>query len=158
MIMKQNFAPHENSDSSPEAQTVESFDFGGREQPVSFIETINVVDGVECDVYSYDDDPTKDLGVIRIKPGMKTPLQRVLKGELTVEGYLAGKGKLTIIKPDGSQKVYGVDKDDKEPKYFSVEAGDTMQWEASPDSALTAYEICLPPYEDGRFENIESVI
>ncbi|MFA7244188.1 MAG: hypothetical protein WC080_02795 [Patescibacteria group bacterium] len=124
-------------------------------QPVSFIETMQVIDGVECDVYTFDDDPDKDLGVIRVQPGMKTPLQRVLKGESTIEGYLAGKGKLTVTKPDGSQKIYDVEKEDEEPEYFSIGIDDTMQWEAAPDSALTAYEICLPPYEDGRFENIE---
>jgi hypothetical protein len=29
-----------------------------------------------------------------------------------------------------------------------------MQWFADDDSSLTAYEICYPPYEDGRYENI----
>ena len=30
-----------------------------------------------------------------------------------------------------------------------------MQWEADKDSDLVAYEICFPPYEDGRYQNIE---
>ncbi|MFH1705954.1 MAG: hypothetical protein ABH867_03555 [Patescibacteria group bacterium] len=76
--------------------SIKSFLFEGREQPVSFVETMHIVDGVDCDVYTFDGDSTKDLGIIRIVPGNKTPLQRVLKGDRTVEGYLSGKGKLTI--------------------------------------------------------------
>jgi hypothetical protein len=30
-----------------------------------------------------------------------------------------------------------------------------MRWEADPKSNLKAYEICFPPYEDGRYENIK---
>ena len=33
--------------------------------------------------------------------------------------------------------------------------GEIMQWQADKDSPLVAYEICIPPYEDGRYENIE---
>jgi hypothetical protein len=34
-----------------------------------------------------------------------------------------------------------------------VKIGETMQWQAAPDSDLEVYEICFPPYADGRFEN-----
>lgn len=68
---------------------IQSFFFEGREQPVSFVETTHVSDGVECDVYEFRGVTTKDL------------------------------------------------------------------WEADPDSSLMAYEVCFPPYEDGRYENID---
>ncbi len=29
-----------------------------------------------------------------------------------------------------------------------------MQWQADPNSPLEAYEICYPPYQDGRYENL----
>ena len=29
-----------------------------------------------------------------------------------------------------------------------------MQWEASKNSNLVFYEVCYPPYQDGRFENL----
>jgi len=128
---------------------VKSFLFEGREQLVSFVETQNVANGVECDVYKFDGDTTKDLGMIRIEPGRKTPLQKVLKGDKTVEGYISGKGKLKITKPNGKQVVY------TEPFAITVAVGELMQWEADPDSDLSVYEICYPPYEDGRFQNTE---
>ena len=128
---------------------VKSFLFEGREQLVSFMETLDVADGVACDVYTFDGDTTKDLGIIRINPGSKTPLQKVLKGDKTVEGYISGKGKLKITKPNGKQVVY------TEPFAITVAVGELMQWEADPDSDLSVYEICYPPYEDGRFQNTE---
>jgi hypothetical protein len=37
----------------------------------------------------------------------------------------------------------------------AVGIGDVMQWEADKETDLVAYEICFPPYEDGRYENIK---
>ena len=58
-----------------------SFNFEGKDMSVNFIEMMEVVEGVECDVYEFIGDKSKDLGIIRIKAGGKTPLQKVLKGE-----------------------------------------------------------------------------
>ena len=130
------------------------FSFENKAQPVSFAETMKVTAGVECDVYKFDGDDSKDLGVIRIKPGFKTPLQKVLKGDRTIEGYVSGKGKLFVIRPDNTQKEYLVSKDTQKPFAVTVAIGETMQWQADKDSPLVAYEICFPPYEDGRYENL----
>ena len=132
---------------------VTSFSFEGKVQPVSFVETLHVADGVECDVYKFAGDLTKDLGIIRVNPGKKTPLQKVLKGDRTVEGYISGKGKLTITKPDGKEEVHIADGESKEP-VVSVEIGEILQWEADTYADFVAYEICFPPYEDGRYENL----
>ena len=132
---------------------IDSFRFEGQEQPVSFIKTVPVTDGVECDVYTFVEDKDKDLGIIRIQPGSSTPSQKVLIGDRTIEGYLAGKGKFTLTKPDGQVNVYVLG-DSEKTFSTTVEIGELMQWEADSDSSLVAYEICFPPYEDGRFENI----
>lgn len=134
---------------------VTSFKFEGKELPVSFVETMQVADGVECDVYTFDGDNSKDLGIIRMKPGSKTPLQRVLMGDKTIEGYISGRGKLTITKQGGKPDTFVVNEESEKPLEVSVKVGELMQWEADTDSKLTAYEICYPPYEDGRYENIE---
>jgi len=144
-----------NMNTEQEMRPIKSFNFEGKEQPVSFVETMQVTDGVECDVYFFDGDTTKDLGIIRIKPGSKTPLQRVLGGNRTVEGYLSGKGKLTISKADGRQQTYKVNGDLKEPVVVTVAVGEQMQWEADKESGLIAYEVCFPPYEAGRYENLK---
>ncbi len=133
---------------------INSFVFEGKEQAVSFVETMHVADGVDCDVYSFVGDSTKDLGIIKVTPGHKTPLQRVLQGDRTVEGYISGKGKLTITKPSGKPKDYAVGGENQEPLSVTVAIGELMQWEADKDSPLTAYEVCFPPYKDGRYENI----
>ena len=98
---------------------------------------------------------SKDLGIIRIKPGGKTPLQRVLQGDKTIEGYIFGKGKLTITKFNGEQEIYVASSESKKPIIVSVEIGELMQWEADKDSDLMVYEICFPPYKDGRYENLK---
>ena len=133
---------------------VSSFSFEGKEQPVLFVETMHVTEGVDCDVYTFGGDSSKDLGIIKVGPGSKTPLQKVLKGDRTIEGYISGKGKLTVTKADGKQEVYVVGGELKEPVVVTVGIGETMQWEADEKSKLTAYEICFPPYEDGRYENL----
>ena len=60
------------------------FEFESKRQAVKFVETVIVNDGVVCDVYSFPEDQSKDLGIIKIKPGYATPLQRVLEGERTL--------------------------------------------------------------------------
>ena len=135
--------------------SIKNFDFEGKNQPVTFIETMHITDGVDCDVYIFDDDKFKDLGIIKIKPGYKTPLQKVLKGDSTIEGYISGKGKLTVTRMNGEKKVYEVGDATEKPFSVKVRVSELMQWEASGDSDLTAYEICFPPYEDGRYENIK---
>jgi len=128
-----------------------NFNFGGKDLSVEFVETMIVADGVECDVYEFVGDDSKDLGIIRVRAGCKTPLQKVLKGVRTIEGYTLGKGELAITDLGGEEKIYnaemglGVD----------VKIGELMQWRAAPDSDLEVYEICFPPYMAGRFENIE---
>ena len=120
------------------------FEFEEGVRKVLFVETVQVADGVECDVYCVEGDNSKDLGVIKIK-GKKTPLQEVLKGERTVEGFIKGNGKLTVTDTEGNDKVYPVD--DKSSQGFKIDVGigEIMQWEAVEGSDLIAFEICVPP-------------
>lgn len=120
---------------------------------VSFVETLKVTTGVECDVYTFKGDKSKDLGIIRINAGHKIPLQRVLKGDKTIEGYISGKGKLVITELDNTQKEYLVNDSTLKSFIKTIAIGEIMQWQANKDSNLVVYEICYPPYEDGRYEN-----
>lgn len=152
MNNEQKFTPPIEPMIENRAPQIPGFDTEYEDQ-VSFVETMQVTDGVECEVYSFVKNEGRDLGIIKIEPGKKTPLQRVLQGEKTIEGFLAGKGKLTVTKTDGTQKIHVAD--GTKPIVVTVQIGETMQWEADPDSNLVAFELCFPPYEDGRFENIE---
>lgn len=125
-----------------------------RGQPVEFAETQSVKDGVECDVYSFTGDSSKDLGIIRIKNGSRTPKQKILKGDKTVEGLLAGTAGLAISSASYGEVLFGY-ADNSYGTETVLEVGDTMQWTADEDSVC--YEICYPPYEDGRFENLTDV-
>lgn len=129
---------------------INSFTYKNKEMPIRFIETYEVAGGISCDVYEFTDDNSMDLGLISVKKGHKTPLQKVLKGKSTLEGYLEGKGKLTVTANDGTERVYKFP--NAATQEVGVGIGELMQWEAEED--LVFYEICTPPYEDGRFENI----
>ncbi|MCU0652753.1 MAG: hypothetical protein MUD10_00645, partial [Candidatus Pacebacteria bacterium] len=129
---------------------IDFFYFDNNEFAVDFVETSAVTEGVECDVYKFAGDDTKDLGIIRIKAGYRTPLQKVLKGDKTIEGYISGKGKLVVTDADGAQKEYV----GNQGLAVEIKVGEMMQWQADADSDLTVYEICFPPYDPGRFENL----
>ncbi len=133
---------------------LKEFPWEKRPQPVSFVETVSVVDGVTCDVYTFDQDSGKDLGIIKIQAGKSTPVQKVLDGERTIEGHIFGKGKLVVTRADGKVETTNVGDDPYEMISVTVMVGDTMQWQADPNSNLIAFEVCFPPYKDGRYENV----
>lgn len=134
------------------SERLSQFSFEGDSEAVHFVEAMQVNDSVVCDVYTYPGNNTKDLGIIKIKAGGASPLQRVLKGEETLEGHLSGSGKLVITKPNGDTVVYSVSDEDRGRLLVEVNVGDIMQWLAYSD--LIAYEICKPPYKEGRYEDL----
>lgn len=120
---------------------------------VRFIDTQIVQEGVECDLYDFADDTSKDLAIVRVAQGHKTPLQRVLLGDKTVEGLCEGSGTLTVRAANGQTEEYTFNSP-TDPA-VQVDVGQRMQWHANGNEDLIFYEICYPPYADGRFENIE---
>lgn len=126
-------------------------DFNG--QKVNLIETTQVKEGVVCDVYEFENDNTKDLGIVKISKGFKTPLQKVLGGEKTIEMFRTGAGKLKVIGTDKKERIYNFPGQQSE---VEVQVGEIMQWEAIED--LTFAEICYPPYQDGRFLNLDDYL
>ncbi len=133
------------------------FEVDGTSRPISFVQRTEEADGVVRDAYSFVDDDRKNLGIIQIEPGKKTPLQRVLSGDRTIEGYISGKGTLTITKQNGQTLTFSFDGKTELTKTVPVSVGETMQWAADKRSKLKVFEVCYPPYEEGRFENIESL-
>ena len=130
-----------------------AFHFNNEELAVLYLNTEKVKEGVECDVYSFPGDKSKDLAIVRVQAGFKTPLQKIIDGKETLEGYIDGKGSLTVTTPNGEVQVHIFEPGSIAPP-VEVHVGDTMQWKAPSDSGLTCYEICTPPYENGRFENL----
>lgn len=137
-----------------EISHLESFKFEIVDEPVEFVETTSVRDGVECDVYEFTGNKERDLGIIRMKAGASTPLQLVEGGERTVEGYISGSGTLTVTPENGFSRTYLVMQELSEGFQVNVAVGETMQWKAR-DEGLKAFEVCFPPYEKGRFKDLD---
>ena len=131
---------------------MKSFKWGNKELPVEYVETMQVREGVECDVYAFSEDQGRDLGVVRVREGHKTPRQRVVDGIRTIEGFMSGAGILRITQLDKSPMEYVYPSQDA-PAEVVVAKGQTMQWRAT-DSDLTFYEICEPPYQPGRYVDL----
>jgi mannose-6-phosphate isomerase-like protein (cupin superfamily) len=130
-----------------------SFLLGNEAKPVCFVGTQSVKEGVECDIYAFIDDDARDLAIVRVQKGYRTPLQRIMLGDKTTEGFVSGKGTLTVQSRSGMVKSY-VFQSDHSNEAVVVEVGEIMQWYADGDIDLTFYEVCEPPYKDGRFENL----
>ena len=133
---------------------LKTFEFNNKAEDVKFLETIQVTKGVFCDVYAFENDTAKDLAIVKVEAGCDTPLQRVLKGEKTIEGYISGKGRLIITKSTNEHLEYVVNETIEKHFEIAVEIGDIMQWIADKTTPLKFYEICFPPYEEGRYENL----
>jgi hypothetical protein len=132
----------------------ETFTHAGKTPTLQFVESNEVFPGVICDSYSLDPDAegrSRDVGIIYMKPGVKTKPQQVLSGEETIAGYISGKGRLIIIR-EGEQHIFEVGPEN-EGFSHSVEVGDTMQWQAV--EGLVLFEICIPPYEPGRYKDLD---
>jgi hypothetical protein len=151
--MQELFNPHFQKEQLPVGALM-FFWWENRFQPVKFVETEQIVKGVERDAYSFIGDSTKDLGIIRIQPGFKTRRQRIRQGERTIEGHISGTGKLIIERVNGEKEVYKFDDKRKNKPEITVNIDDIMQWLTAPDSPLIAYEICFPPYKEGRYEEL----
>jgi hypothetical protein len=127
---------------------------GEESESVGFAESSIVCAGVECFIYRFVNDPTKkDLALVYVLPGHCTPLQRVIGGDRTLEGYYAGEGELDVVTESGEVLVYRYPSEHTRP----VEVGKNclMRWRAAESVSVTFYELCWPPYSDGRFENLD---
>lgn len=136
-----------------ESLQLKEFVYEGETLKIRYVDTTHPNEYSDCDVYIIVGQNDRDLGIIRIKKGGFTPLQKVIKGNKTVEGYISGSGKLIVNQIDGSQNVYVVNSESND-FHIEIKIGETMQWFANNNSELVVFEICYPPYEDGRFDNI----
>lgn len=137
----------------PSTKLNKFIDCKGNSYACVFVETQSVKDGVECDLYNFVDDNTRDLAVVRVDSGFKTPLQLVVKGSKTIEGFCSGAGTLTVWDKNGNTQQFTF-ADGNESTEVIVAVGQKMQWHADKNMRLEFYEICDPPYKDGRFENL----
>lgn len=125
---------------------------------VRFMEQTEIVPGVVCETYQFVGNGSADLAIVRVTPSFNTPLQRILKGNKTIEQHCWGKGKLTIARAGGMGiEIYYVGGMSPQMQPVELHVGDLMQWQALPGTGvdLCFSEVCYPPYEEGRFENLQ---
>lgn len=138
---------------------IDNFKINDSAIPVEFVETQEVCQGVLCHVYKFlEAETSRDLAVIQIKSGHKTPVQIVQDGDITIEGFVEGNGSLIILRNGEISKIeiYTTIKyKELMSKGIELKVGDIVQWQANLESDLVAYEICYPPFQEGRFRNLE---
>ncbi len=61
---------------------------------------------------------------------------------------------MLIISPDGSKEIFKFEPNIVYDFSVVIEVGQIMQWQADKKCELIAYEVCYPPYEDGRYKNL----
>lgn len=112
-------------------------------EKVRFIESIEVKEWVTCDVYEFEWNNKKDLGIITMKKWHSTPKQKILKWDKTIEWIISWNWKFLFNWRDINCKWW---------EKFELWIWDIMEWKA--DTDLEFYEICYPPYEDWRFKDL----
>jgi hypothetical protein len=131
-----------------------TFTFEGKADLVDYESTYDVVPGVRCDTYKFRGDEGRDLAIVRVEPGARTPVQEVLiEGGRTVEGWMSGRGRLMVIRENGHIEEYVAGSAGSQQ--VEVGRGDKMQWIADRGEKLVFSEVCWPPYEPGRFADLE---
>ena len=126
------------------SQPITTFLYNGDLLVIEFDTTQHVADGVECDLYSFVGDATKDLAIVRLRAGSVTPRQLVVDGDKTVEGHISGNATLSVWNDADVQSHHF-----PPSRQAVVETGQVMQWSAETDTVF--YEVCEPPYVAGRF-------
>lgn len=69
-----------------------------------FVETTDVKEGVRCHVYEYKHDDSRDLGIVEVEKGYKTPKQKVLLGDKTIEIFSLARVYLRLLEVMEKQK------------------------------------------------------
>jgi len=134
---------------------ISSVPLDGKELPVTFAESQQVKMGVTCDIYTFANDMTKDLAIIEIQPGFRSPRQRVLKGTRTIQRFVSGTANLYVDELDGSEHTRFFSTEELlENTDVEVKVGEIMQWSSLGPNPLIYYEICEPPFVEGRFEDL----
>jgi hypothetical protein len=134
-------------------EDLDEITFFDRTYAIRMTGSMAVAEGVVCDTYIFEEDDSRDLGIIKVQTGFKTPLQRVVGGTRTSESYVAGAGHFRY---GHDELTYGVQIGPEVNIPFAIDMnrGNVMQWAADLGQPLVAAEICWPPYADGRFENL----
>ena len=135
--------------------TISELILEGKRLPITFVESQVVKEGVTCDIYTIDDDRTKDLAVIEIQPGFRSPRQKVIKGDLTIQRFFSGAAYLYVDELDGSKRTrFFKSQEATQNNDVEVKVGEIMQWSSLGPDPLIYHEICEPPFEKGRFEDL----
>src|SRR5882724_4520681 len=120
------------------------FTVSGRLRTIAFENTYHIADGVDADIYTFADDHTHLLTIFTLAAGIKVPPRKVVNGQRIIEGYVKGKGTLTVSSASGAKETYYFEHDGH-TKDVIVESGQSVQWITPNDSELVYYEVTPMP-------------
>lgn len=138
---------------------LETFRFKGQLLPVKHVKTVAEAPGVTSDVYTFLTRnmlraTNRDLAILHFEPGASLPRQRMVQGITTVEGFISGDGILHIVRANGQEETHFFRGRNSGRPIVEVHMDDIMQLRAFKRSPFESFEICYPPYTDGRFQDL----
>ncbi len=95
-----------------------------------------------------------DVAIITLDPNRATPRQRVMcPNSFTLEIPLMGEGVLLLSKPlEGATLVPAHLR-----RAICAKEGDVIELSSTPDSVLVVAEVCMPPFQQGRFLDVTKI-
>lgn len=132
------------SDDSVSVNNLFDFEVDGRLRVIKFIKTEHSAGGIDSDLYSFTDDPKHELAIYTLQAGCQTPSKIIHPGRKVLEGFIKGKGTLTVDLGTGAKSNYYFESEGRN-KEITVVAGQALQWTAPRDSYLVYYEMREAP-------------
>ncbi len=118
----------------------------GVTRTISYINSLHVSDGVDSDIYTFIDDNSQVLSIVKVKRGFKSPFEKIMSHNKVIEGFLKGKGTLTVTIEGGTKNEYYFENEGYN-KVIELEYGQTIQWTAPKNDDLVYYKIRDLPEE-----------
>jgi peptidase E len=117
-----------------------SFEIGNISREIVFVKSVHLSESVDSDVYSFLDDKSQILSIVKVKKGVKTLIETVESNNKIIEGFLKGKGTLTVFLQGNNKNSYYFETAGYN-KEVEILNGQSVQWSAPNDSDLIYYKI-----------------
>lgn len=131
---------------STQKDNIFSFEIGNVNREIMYIKSVHIASGIDSDVYSFLDDKSQVLSIVRVKRGVKSPLEKIESANKIIEGFLKGKGTLSVSTFGNNKNTYYFETAGYN-KEVEIHTGESVQWSAPKDADLIYYKIRDLPKE-----------
>lgn len=107
---------------------------------ITYLNSVHVSDGVDSDIYTFIDDNSQVLSIVKVKHGFKSPKEKIESHNKVIEGFLKGRGTLSVTFEDGNKNEYYFENEGYN-KVIELEDGQSVQWTAPKNDDLVYYKI-----------------